>query len=157
MRQGAKRQALHSDSVFSLASEQCTIWLLLLDDSLAQNLRSLSQQELVRNGAWTKEEKVNVHLFFTFPPLCFNFPKYFTILIFHCSLLYTANTWHSCTEKNGDVWWADYYPLWGSRFVTINTLLNFNVMWSHYSYSVQCAIIWYNVLKKLGNYVTSGL
>lgn len=57
MKQEAKRQALHSDSVFNLASEQCTIWFLLLYDSLWQNRTSLSQQELVRNGAWTKEEK----------------------------------------------------------------------------------------------------
>jgi hypothetical protein len=75
MRQGAKRQALHSDSVFSLASEQGTIWLLLLDDSLWQNLSSFSQQELVRNGVCPKEEKAGVHLFLTFSPSIFITPN----------------------------------------------------------------------------------
>lgn len=56
MKQEAKRQALHSDSVFNSASEQCTIWFLWLYDSLEQNSTSLSQQELGTNGAWPTEE-----------------------------------------------------------------------------------------------------
>lgn len=133
MKQEAKREALHSDSVFNLASEQCTIWFLLLYDSLWQNHTSLSQQELVRNGSWAKIE--NFLLFI----LLFSILQIFhSINISLLSSICSKYMAQLCVKKmmifDGLITaHCESQSLWQSIPYWI-----FNVTLNHHSYPVQC-------------------